>query len=61
MENYKKLTIEDVERVMNSVPDNPFIYPIDHGNGIYEISKGVFGNKQLSDEVDKELLKLIRE
>lgn len=57
VQHYNKLTVEDVEKAIASMPDNPFDYPKYHGEGIYEISKGCFTGQRGMEEFNKSITK----
>jgi hypothetical protein len=57
---YKKITIEKIEKILN---ENPIPEPKHIGSGVYEFSSGDFvvrGNEQFFNDVDKELLKMLK-
>jgi hypothetical protein len=61
VQHYNKLTVEDVEKVLASMPDNPFDYPKYLGEGIYEISKGCFTGQRGMEEFNKSLTDHIKQ
>jgi hypothetical protein len=57
---YKKITIEKIEKILK---ENPIPEPKHIGSGVYEFSSGDFvvrGNEQFFNDVDKELLKMLK-
>ena len=51
--------IEDMLK-MNKDKIQVFDYPKYRGDGIYEVEQGIYGNKKLSDKIDKEVLKTFK-
>lgn len=57
---YKKITIEEIEKILK---ENPIPEPKHIGSGVYEFRSGDFvvrGNEQFFNDVDSELLKMIK-
>lgn len=56
--SYKELTVDDMDKILSEFSE--LDYPKYHGNGLYEISKGVFCNEIAMKEFDKALLEELK-
>ena len=51
----REITLKMLEDVAKEVFKDQVIYPRDCGNGLYELAKGVYGNRKALEEYYKQL------